>query len=111
MGKGGASPVAQWKRIRLPMQEMQETWVRSLGQEEPLEKVMAIHSSILPGKFCGQRSRHGHTGSDTAHGKGEEQGPGVNVCSACLRDGKVAPLAGAQWRNDQTPTSNRRIYF
>ena len=25
----------------------QETWVRSLGQEEPLEKEMAIHSSIL----------------------------------------------------------------
>ena len=26
---------------------MQETWVRSLGQEDPLEKEMAIHSSIL----------------------------------------------------------------
>ena len=26
---------------------MQETWVRSLGREDPLEKVMAIHSSIL----------------------------------------------------------------
>ena len=26
---------------------MQETWVRSLGQEDPLEKKMAIHSSIL----------------------------------------------------------------
>ena len=26
---------------------MQETLVRSLGQEDPLEKVMAIHSSIL----------------------------------------------------------------
>ena len=25
---------------------MQETWVRSLGQEEPLEKGMATHSSI-----------------------------------------------------------------
>ena len=25
----------------------QETWVRSLGQEDPLEKVMATHSSIL----------------------------------------------------------------
>ena len=27
---------------------MQETWVRSLGQEAPLEKEMATHSSILP---------------------------------------------------------------
>ena len=27
---------------------MQETWVRSLGQEDSLEKEMATHSSILP---------------------------------------------------------------
>ena len=26
---------------------MQETWVRSLGQEDPLEKEMATHSNIL----------------------------------------------------------------
>ena len=26
---------------------MQETWVRSLGQEDPLEKEMQTHSSIL----------------------------------------------------------------
>ena len=26
---------------------MQETWVRSLGQEDPLEREMAIYSSIL----------------------------------------------------------------
>ena len=26
---------------------MQETWVQSLGQENPLEKGMATHSSIL----------------------------------------------------------------
>ena len=29
------------------LSEMQETRVRSLGQEGPLEKEMAIHSSIL----------------------------------------------------------------
>ena len=29
------------------MQEMQETQVRSLGQEDPLEKEMAAHSSVL----------------------------------------------------------------
>jgi len=32
---------------------MRETWVLSLGQEDPLEKEMAIHSSILPGKSHG----------------------------------------------------------
>ena len=30
---------------RLPA--MRETWVQSLGQEDPLEKEMATHSSIL----------------------------------------------------------------
>ena len=39
-----ASLGAQLYRIRLPMQE---TWVQSLGQEDPLEKEMATHSSIL----------------------------------------------------------------
>ena len=29
------------------MQETQEVWVRSLGQEDPLEKEMATHFSIL----------------------------------------------------------------
>ena len=28
------------------MQETQETWVRSLGREDPLEKGVAAHSSI-----------------------------------------------------------------
>ena len=27
--------------------EIQETWVQSLGQKDPLEKEMATHSSIL----------------------------------------------------------------
>ena len=31
----------------MPMQETQETWVQALGQENPLEKEMATHSSIL----------------------------------------------------------------
>ena len=30
---------------RLP--SMQETWIRSLGEEDPLEKEMATHSRIL----------------------------------------------------------------
>ena len=29
------------------MQKIQETWVQSLGREDPLEKEMATHSSIL----------------------------------------------------------------
>ena len=34
---------------RLPT--VRETWVRSLGQEEPLEKEMATHSSTLAWKI------------------------------------------------------------
>ena len=30
---------------------MQETWVQSLGQEDPLEKEMATHSSTLAWKI------------------------------------------------------------
>ena len=30
---------------------MLETWVRSLGREDPLEKEMATHSNILAGKI------------------------------------------------------------
>ena len=41
---GGASLVAQ-RLKRLPA--MWETRVRSLGREDPLEKEMATHSSIL----------------------------------------------------------------
>ena len=33
-----------WPRMCLPMQD---TWVRSLGQEDPLEEEMAAHSGIL----------------------------------------------------------------
>ena len=40
----GASLVAQLVK-NLPV--MQETWVQSLGWEDPLEKGMATHSSIL----------------------------------------------------------------
>ena len=34
---------------RLPA--MQETWVQSLGQEDPLEKEITTHSSILAWKI------------------------------------------------------------
>ena len=30
---------------------MRETWVQSLGQEDPLEKEMAIHSSTIAWKI------------------------------------------------------------
>ena len=54
----GAFLVAQMVK-RLPA--MRETWVRSLGQQDPLEKEMATHSPVLlPGKFHGRRSLVGY---------------------------------------------------
>ena len=44
-------PGGSVKRIHLPMQETQETWVQSLGQENPLEEEISTHSSILTGKI------------------------------------------------------------
>ena len=48
--KAWASLVAQ-RLKHLPA--MQETWVRSLGQENPLEKEMATHSSVLAWRIPG----------------------------------------------------------
>ena len=39
--------MVQWLKTRLPMQDTQETQVQSLGEEDPLEKETATHSSIL----------------------------------------------------------------
>ena len=62
-----ASLVAQTVKS-LPV--MQETGVPSLGQEDPLEKKMATHSSILAWKIPrteepGQLQFMGHKESDT----------------------------------------------
>ena len=40
---------------------MRETWVWSLGQEEPLEKGIATHFSILAGESHGQKSLVGYS--------------------------------------------------
>ena len=68
----GVSLVAQLVK-HLPA--MKETWVQSLGQEDPLEKEMANHSSILAWRIPwteqpgGLQStglqRVGHSGSDS----------------------------------------------
>ena len=40
---------------------MPETWVRSLGREDPLEKEVAAHSSTIAWKSHGQRSLVGYS--------------------------------------------------
>ena len=46
------------------MPVMQETWVQSLGQEDPLEKEMTTHYSILPGESHRQQSLGGYCPRD-----------------------------------------------
>ena len=57
-------------KIHLPMQEIQEMWVQSVGWEDSLEKEMATHSSILAWENSMSRGAwwtivHGVTESDT----------------------------------------------
>ena len=49
-----------WLRRKSPPATW-ETWVWSLGWEDPLEKEMATHSSILAGESHGQRSLVGYS--------------------------------------------------
>ena len=51
----------QWVKNLPVTQETQETWVQSLGWEDPLEKEMATCSSILALKPNGQRSLEGYS--------------------------------------------------
>ena len=58
------------KRILLPVQKTQETWVPSLGQEKPLKEEMATHLSILAWEISKDRvawwaTVHGVTKSRT----------------------------------------------
>ena len=43
------------------MQETQEMWVQSLGQEDPPEKEMAPTPAFLPGKVHGWKSPVGYS--------------------------------------------------
>ena len=60
----GASFIAQSVKI---LSAMQETWVRFLGGEDPLEQEMATHSSILAWRIPGTEEPGGlqSTGSQS----------------------------------------------
>ena len=42
----------QWQSICLPIQEMQEMQIQSLGQEDPLEEEMATHHLDTTEHMC-----------------------------------------------------------
>ena len=60
---------------------MWETRVQSLGWEDPLEKGIATHSSILAGEFHGQRRLAGYT----VHGVAKSQAQLSNFHSLTVR--------------------------
>ena len=57
----GASQRAQWWRIHLPVQEMKETWVWSLGLKDPWRRKWQPTPVFLPRKSHGQRSLMGYS--------------------------------------------------
>ena len=96
---------------------MQEILVCSLGGEDPLEKEMATHSSILPGESHGQRSllsyslrgrkesitEHTHTPfslnfPENLAGEGLETAP-PRCCLLCPTDGcTLSPISASRHR-------------
>ena len=80
-----ASLVAQ--RLKHPP-SMQETRVRSLGQEDPLEKAMAAHSSTLAWGSEGKTSacNAGDSGSIPGSGRSPGEGNGNPLQYSCLEN-------------------------
>ena len=66
MGQGGASLIAQL--VKNPP-AMQETWVQSLGRDDPLENRKATHFSILAWKTPGTQSQVSYSPWDRAKAK------------------------------------------
>ena len=87
------SQVAQWLRIHLLVQDVWETQVRSLGWEDPLEKQMATHPSILAWEMP-QTAEPGRLQSVGFQGFGRDWGAehtllGLSCCtlfSCCMPD-------------------------
>ena len=53
--------MAQWVKNPPTMQKTQESWVQSLGQEDPLEEEMAAPPVFLPEESHGQKSLVGYS--------------------------------------------------
>ena len=88
---------------------MQETPVRVLGQEDPLEKVQATHSSILafPGDSDGTESAGnvGHLGSIPELGR--PPGGGRGNPRSCLENphGQRSLVGSSGWGHKESDTA------
>ena len=81
----------------------QETWVRSLGQEDPLEKGMAPHSSILAWRipWTEEPGRLQHTQGFPSGASGKEP---ACQCKRCKRHGFNPGVGKTPWRKAWQPT-------
>ena len=68
---------------------MQDTWVRALGWEDPLEKEMASTPVLLPGKSHGQRSLVGYSLWGRKESDTTEQ---LHFHISCIGEGNGNPL-------------------
>ena len=114
---GGASQVTQWVKNLPAMQETQEMWVWSLGQEYSLEEGMETHSSILawriarteePDKLQFMESqRAGHNWSDNGHTHAQLLGTGEWESAAVRNATKTAPsmFYSGGWQAKTGPVS------
>ena len=92
------------------VQETQETWVQTLGWEDPLEKEMATHSSILARKIPGTEEpgrlpsmglqRVGHDRSNWTHWAKRRRRSGPLPCMTLWLHAQIPP------KSSQLPTSH-----
>ena len=83
----------QWVQNPPAMQEILETWVPSLGQEDPLEEEMAPTPVFLPGGSHGQRSLAGYSPWGRAELDTTEHARRWHIKTAMRRE-----YAPCQWR-------------
>ena len=91
----------------VPKEINMETWVHSLGREDPLEKEMATHSSILAWRIHGQRSLAGYSSwgrreSDTTEPLRAAHRRRVTANQQFVKNGRFA-------RRDQVKSNRPRL--
>ena len=83
---------------------MQETWVRSLGWEDPLETGMATHSSIL-GLPCGSAGKESaHNAGDLSSIPGLGRSPGEGKGCQLQYSGLENSIDSSRGRKDSDTT-------
>ena len=82
---------------------MQETLVGFLGQEDPLEKVRATHSSILAWRSVGKESACNGGNPSWIPGSGRSAGEGIGYPLQCSWASLVAQLVKNLPAMQETP--------